>query len=129
MPRPNVLTIAVLVALLVGIDIGLRLAPPSSLPAAAAQAGPSGVEIAAAATQNDAFCFLYNPATKQLLTYRQTLKATGAELQGIRTCASDFNPAIIEYPSSQSPTAVRKMNALAEKLKKQSQAGGAAPPR
>lgn len=121
MPRSITLTVAVLVALLVGIDIGLRIADPSPVRSAVAQSEPSGLIIAAAASQNDAFCFLYNSATKQLVSYRQKLTASGPELQGIRTCASDFNPRIVEYPRSQSPTAVRKMKALAAKLEKETQ--------
>ncbi len=113
MRRAIVTTAGIVAVLLLGIAIGLHLGETSR--AALAQAGPPGLIIAAAGIQNDAFCFLYNPATKQLVSYQQRAN-TGLELKAIRTCDADFNPKILEYPRTDSRTAVRKMNSVAEEL-------------
>ena len=118
MRRPIVITAVILVVLLVGIDVGFHIGQSAQPRSALAQANPAGLIIAAAGIQNDAFCFLYNPTTKQLISYRQRPLTSGLELQGIRTCASDFNPKIIEFPKTKSPTAVRKMKNVDAELAK-----------
>ncbi len=118
MGRPIAIVAVFLAVLLLGIDVGLHIGQASESRSALAQANSAGLIIAAAGIQNDAFCFLYNPATKQLVSYRQRPTAIGLELQGIRTCASDFNPKIREYPKTKSPTAVRKMKNIAAELAK-----------
>ncbi len=117
MRRPISIAAVIFVALLVGIDVGCHIGQSMQPRSALAQANPAGLIIAAAGIQNDAFCFLYNPATKQLVSYRQRQNG-GLQLQGIRTCEADFNPKIMEYPKTNSPTAVRKMKHLAEELAK-----------
>ena len=112
MRRPIAIAAVILVALLVGIDVGCHIGPSLEPRSALAQANPGGLIIAAAGIQNDAFCFLYNPATKQVVSYRQR-PSGGLQLQGIRTCEADFNPKIIEYPKTDSRTAVRKMKQFA----------------
>ena len=121
MRRPIAIAAVFLAVLLLGIDVGLHIGQASESRSALAQANSAGLIIAAAGIQNDAFCFLYNPATKQLVSYRQLRSGRhggGLELQGIRTCASDFNQKIREYPKSDSDTAVSKMTRLAEKWAK-----------
>ena len=110
--RRNVVTTAIILAvLLLGIDVGLQIGPSAHPRPALAQANSTGTIIAAAGIQNDAFCFRFSPATKQLVSYQQ--RANGDfELIGIRTCEDDFDPRIREYPKTDSPTAVRKMKLL-----------------
>lgn len=116
--RGTVVTTAVILAvLLLGVDVGLHVGLAIQPRATQAQAIPGGVVAAAANTQNEAFCFLYNPQTNQLAAYRQRSKG-GMELTGIRLCASDFNPAIVEYPKSDSTTAVRQMKNIVEQQQK-----------
>ena len=119
MRRTIVPAAVILAVLLVGIDVGLHIGPSSESRSALAQANPADLIIAAAGIQNDAFCFLYNPATKQLVSYRQR-QIGGLQLQAIRRCEADFNPKIMEYPypKADSRTAVRKMKDLAEELAK-----------
>ena len=112
MRRAIVTAAGIVAVLLLGIAVGLHLRDSSR--SALAQNAPD-VIIAAAGAQNEVFCFLYNPATKQLASYQQRA-GRGLELLGIRTCASDFNPKILEYPRTDSRTAVRKMNGVADEL-------------
>ncbi len=118
MRRPIAIAAVFLAVLLLGIDVGLHIGQALESRSALAQANPAGMIIAAAGIQNDAFCFLYNPTTKQLISYRQRPIGSGLELQGIRTCASDFNPKIIEFPKTKSATAVRMMQSVAAALAK-----------
>lgn len=118
MRRPIAIAVVFLAVLLLGIDVGLHIGQASESRSALAQANPAGMIIAAAGIQNDAFCFLYNPATKQLISYRQRPIGSGLELQGIRTCGSDFNPKFREYPKTKSSTAVRKMKSIDAELAK-----------
>lgn len=114
MHRTVVTIAAILAVLLLGIDVGLQIGQSARARPALAQANPTGMIIAAAGIQNDAFCFLYNPETRQLVSYQQRAKGD-LELRWIRTCDDDFNPTIREYPMSDSPTAVRRMKSLAKK--------------
>ena len=116
--RRSVLTAAVILAvLLLGIDVGLQIGEATRPTEAQAQAASGTRIMAAAGIQNDAFCFLYDPTTRQLVSYQQRA-SRGLELIAIRTCTDDFNRQIMEYPKTDSPTAVRKMKTLAKNLAK-----------
>ena len=112
--RHNTLTLCVVVLVFfVGLSLGRGFVGASHPAVAAGQTQSGTVLIAASNTQNEAFCFLYDPSTKQLASYKQRGKE-GLELMGIRTCAGDFNAKIREYPRSESRTAVKNMKKLAE---------------
>ena len=112
----DALTLCVIVlAFAVGFSLGREFVGASHLPVAKGEAKEGTVLIAASNTQNEAFCFLYDPSTKQLASYMQRTRG-GLELKGIRTCDADFNPKFLEYPTSNFKTAVRNMKDLAEKL-------------
>ena len=112
----SILTAAVILAvLLLGIDVGLQIGEATRPNAAQAQAASRTPIIAAAGIQNDAFCFLYDPTTRQLVSYQQRVNS-GLQLRAIRTCKDDFNAQILEYPKTNSPTAVRKMKTVARSL-------------
>jgi len=114
--RNRLLTAAVtMCALLLAVDVALRIRGPEPLPLAHGQSEGNDVLIAAAQTQNEAFCFLYSKRTKQLLSY-MSRNSGGLELRGIRSCVSDFNEKIIEYPRSDRTTSAHRMRELAERL-------------
>lgn len=118
MRRATTSTAMILAVLLLGIDVGLRVSESQHPRSALAQADSGNVVIAAGNTQNEAFCFLYSPATRQLASYMQQRTAGGLQLKGIRTCEADFDPRILEYPKSDSETAVRNMKKLVDRLSK-----------
>ena len=102
------------------LDIGYHLGHGALLPSAegqAAVAASADVIVTAANTQNEAFCFVFNKTTNQIVSYMQR-STGGLELKGIRNTSSDFNAQIQEYPDSQSDTAVKNMKKIAEKLAK-----------
>ena len=115
MSRILSLPLVVLVALAVGLLLGIARSRPTNPPVAHGQAAGGQMLMAASNTQNEAMCFLYNTSTKQLVSYVQR-PAGGLQLRGIRTCDADFHPGFVEHPKSDSPTSVRKMRELAEKL-------------
>ena len=90
------------------VDPGLR--------SAHGQGAGGAVIMAAANTQNEVFCFLYDPSIQQLVSYRQR-PSSGIELQAIRSCDADFNPKFEEFPRSTSATSVPKMRELVQKMK------------
>ncbi|MBI4606775.1 MAG: hypothetical protein HY721_32830 [Planctomycetes bacterium] len=115
--RRNLVTGIILLCGLAGaLDLGYHLGRQGGLPTAEGQAAEFDVLIAAANTQSEAFCFVFNRKSNQLVSYMQR-SSGGLELKGIRTCRDDF-PAINEYPKSQSQTAVRNMKKIAEQLEK-----------
>ena len=121
--RHNTLTLCVVVLVFfVGLSLGREFAGASHPAVAAGQSQNGTVLIAASNTQNEAFCFLFDPSTRQLASYKQWGKG-GLELMGIRTCDGDFNPKIREYPGSESQTAVKNMKKLAERKKAGKKAG------
>lgn len=115
--RRNFVTGVILLCGLVGaVDLGYHLGRGGV--AISAEGAPGGeVILAGSNTQNDAFCFVYNPKTNQLLSYAQR-QTGGIELKGIRDCSNDFNPLIHELPRSQAQWAVSKMKKVADQLAK-----------
>ena len=113
------LTVALLAvcSTLLTINLMVQLTDNGS-PVAHGQGQPSSnLLMAACSTQNDAFCFVYNPATKQLVSY-VSRSVGGLELKGIRLCAHDFNPIFEEFPRSKRKTSPGRMKELASKARK-----------
>ncbi len=108
---------SVLIALVVvGFFLGRGSAEPK-LPRAYGQSSAGPVIMAAANTQNEVFCFLYDPSTRQLTSYMQRA-STGIELKALRSCTGDFNVNFVEFPVSKSRTSVPNMKELSEKADK-----------
>jgi hypothetical protein len=105
MRTKNLIALIALVA--VGFFVGRGSAEPK-LPSAHGQGSAGPVIMAAANTQNEVFCFLYDPATRQLTSYMQRAN-TGIQLKSIRPCAWDSHTKFEEYPVSTSKTSVPNM--------------------
>lgn len=103
--------------LIAAVDLAYNLGRQSILPTAEGQTSGDDVILAASNTQNEAYCFVYNKKSGQMNVYMQRSNG-GIELKGMRNTGSDFHPDIDEYPKSNSLTAVKKMKALIESLKK-----------
>ena len=77
--------------------------------AALAAQGP--IRISSTATQNEAFCFLFNESTMQLASYTRKHDGTLA-LEYVRECTWDFNPKIEELPKTSGRFSVANMKKL-----------------
>jgi len=116
--RLNINTVLLLACVaLLSLDLASRAGNDGALPHALGQGAQGGdLLMAAANTQNEVYCFLYNRTTQQLASY--VPRGTGSiELKGIRKCEWDFNAKIDEFPDCDGPTAVKKMKALTTKPK------------
>ena len=72
MRQNAIVALLVLCAFLLAANLTLQLTTTTRLPLAFSQAPAGNVLIAAANTQNEAFCFLYNAETKQLASIAES---------------------------------------------------------
>ena len=110
----------VLAALVAGTAVGFELRSelrPSfaraqeEQAAQAAQAAQGPIRVTSTATQNEAFCFLFNESTMQLASYTRKHDGT-LELEYVRECTWDFNPKIEELPKTSGRFSVANMKKL-----------------